>query len=48
MMKVVGRLVAVVAIGMMGFFVVAPNASAAPCPVSNGQSTGPGSSLVHH
>jgi hypothetical protein len=37
-MKTVGRLFAVVAIGVAGFFALASTASAAPCPSTHGQS----------
>jgi hypothetical protein len=41
-MKVLGKVVAAVAIGVAGFLLAAPAAGAAPMPVTNGQSTGPG------
>lgn len=41
-MKAIGKLVAVVAICAAGFLVVVSSASAAPAPVHNGESTGPG------
>lgn len=49
-MKAMGKLVAVVVLCVAAVFVVAPVASAAPCPVTNGQSTGLGAaeySSVH-
>lgn len=41
-MKMVGKLGVVVAIGVAGFLGVTPTVSAAPCPVTHGQSTGSG------
>lgn len=40
-MKTIGKLLAAVAIGVASFFALASTASAAPCPATNGQSTGP-------
>jgi hypothetical protein len=40
-MKIIGKLLTVVAIGVAGFFALASTASAAPSPASHGQSTGP-------
>jgi hypothetical protein len=40
-MKTIGKLLAVVAIGVASFFALASTASAAPCPASHGQAPGP-------
>lgn len=47
-MKTIGKLLTVVAIGVAGFFVLAPTASAAPCPSTHTQSTGPDAVAAGH
>jgi hypothetical protein len=47
-MKTIGKLFAVVAIGVAGFFALASTASAAPCPANHGQSTGPDAVAAGH
>jgi hypothetical protein len=46
-MRIMGKVAAAVAIGVAGLLGVAPTVSAAPAPVHNGESTGPGGLAPH-
>jgi hypothetical protein len=45
-MKVLGKVVVAIAIGVAGFLLVAPAAGAAPMPSTHSQSTGPGAAAT--